>query len=715
VSEAGDTWDQDHCRHGAGRGGAVELPAWLRVPTVVLVIGLAAFGTVGTALAVAGDFRPVVVWPAGAAVTVLLAGLVLWPGGGGDADSRNDAVPYERDGDSSRAPGWWRSPGAASVVALAVIVAVTVVNAALAAEHVETDRDPGVYNTTARWLAEHDSLLIDGASGPFADAPDLSVATPGHWLRDDGRYYVQFAHGLPVVQAMAWWLGGDGAMLRANALLGLVALLAFHALCRRLLRPWWAVVATTALGVSLVQTHFTRDAFSEIPTQALLWGGLWLLLAGLDRRRLPVLFTAGAVLGATVVMRIDSPALLVGVAAYLVVVAAMQEQRGSRSVPVVAAVVLGAALPALVGYIDVTHRSPAYYTSNRTEVLALWAVVGASLLLALTARAWTGSVMRAGSTLAEHRARLASVGAGGVVAGALLLWFVRPALGSSSDAPNDFYAQLQAGEGLAVDPAARYWHQSFTWFAWYLGPAAVALAVAGLALMVYRWVLGRQLDLLAVGLAVVPVGLLYLQEARIHGDHIWVMRRFLPAVVPFVVLAAVYATQELARLRPSQTPWMGPAAAAVAALVLLAAPLSTQAPVLRDSPQNGFLAVIDDTCEVLGPDAAVLVVGEAELAAHLPAALRSFCGAAVAHTSAAITADRVEDLAAGWAAEGRPMFVVAATPTALDAISPSVGTIAYFAHQSESLLELTLRRRPERLLTDQIQIAVAPVTVRARS
>ena len=699
MSGAGFSGAWDH--PGVGQGGIVELPAWLRVPTVVAVTGLAAFATVGTALAVAGAFRPAVVWPAGAALTVVLVACVLWRPAGDDS---------ARHG---RAGRWWRSPGAACAAVVVIVVAITVVNVALAAEHVETDRDPGVYNTTARWLAEHDSLLIDGASGPIAGAPDLSVATPGYFLRDDGRFYVQLAHGLPVVQAMAWWLGGDSAMLRANAPIGLVALLAFHALCRRFLRPWWAVVATTALGVSLVQTHFTRDASSELPTQALLWGGLWLLLAGFDRRRLPVLFTAGFVLGATVVMRIDSPALLVGVAAYLVVAAAMSEHRGRRSLPVVAVVVAGAAAPALVGYIDVSGRSPAYYTSNRTEVLALWAVVGACLLVALTARAWTGPVLRAIRPLAGRagrQARLASIGAGAVIAGALLLWFVRPALGSSSDTPNDFYAQLQAAEGLAVDPAARYWHQSFTWFGWYLGPAAVALAVAGLAIMVYRWVLARQLDLLAVGLTVVPIGLLYLQEGRIHGDHIWVMRRFLPAVVPFVVFAAVYASQELARLRTATAPWLGRALAVVAAVVLVAAPLSTQAGVWRDSRQNGFLAVIDDVCEVLGPDAAVLIVGEGDLAAHLPAALRSFCGAAVAH-AAAVAPGRVEELAAGWGAEGRPMFVMAATPTALDAISPSVGTAAYFAHRSDSLLELTLRRRPERLLPDQIQIAVAPVAV----
>ena len=190
--------------------GAV--PRWFaRILVVVLAVVLG-FGAVGLVLAMLGWCRPVVVFPLGALAAAALARLG-WHTGPGD-----------------------RSPAARTwtVLAVLVIAATTAVNAANAGEHVVVNRDPGVYLVTGRWVAEHGSLVVAAAEGPFATADDLVFQSPGTYDEGGGHLQFQFSHLVPVLLAEAHWVGGDGLARQVPVVLGAAALLASYALAARL-------------------------------------------------------------------------------------------------------------------------------------------------------------------------------------------------------------------------------------------------------------------------------------------------------------------------------------------------------------------------------------------------------------------------------------------------------------------------------------------------
>jgi len=180
---------------------------------VVLVSGLSLVVGVlvpGTLLAVVGWFRPVVVVPAAVGTSAVLFRWLL---------RRPVAVEHLSP---------LRTRAAVAVLVFAACWAAF--HGARPSHHVLTDRDPAVYATTGRWLAREGTLVVEGRTGPFADA-DLGVATQGFTdVTDDGDLRPQFLHGWPVLLAVGQWVGGDRLMFRMPALIGGLALVALYAL-----------------------------------------------------------------------------------------------------------------------------------------------------------------------------------------------------------------------------------------------------------------------------------------------------------------------------------------------------------------------------------------------------------------------------------------------------------------------------------------------------
>src|SRR4051794_34634955 len=266
-----------------------SLPAWLDWATRVAVCLVAGLLVTGMPLAMAGAYRP----GAGIPLAVLAAAGLLWlarPAPGG---------VRARSGD--------RAILLPALGAVAVAIASAVVNAHFSAQHVVADRDPGIYLWFGRWISHHGSLFLDNPRqffpsvkhGVLAQCPVTCRGAPGD------RLYVQFLHGLPVTLGAAGWLGGAGAITKANAVLGGFSLLAFYALGTRMMRPLFALLASAALAVSVPQAYFARDTYSEILAQLLLLGGLWLLWEARSLRSSRVAAVAGLALGLTWTVRLD--------------------------------------------------------------------------------------------------------------------------------------------------------------------------------------------------------------------------------------------------------------------------------------------------------------------------------------------------------------------------------------------------------------------------
>jgi hypothetical protein len=188
------------------------------------------------------------------------------------------------------------------------------------------------------------------------------------------------------------------------------------------------------------------------------------------------------------------------------------------------------------------------------------------------------------------------------------------------------------------------------------------------------------------------------------------MRRFVPIVIPALVLFAVVVIERVAfRARP-----FGPLAAAAFGAALLAWPLSATVPVRDERTQPGMLAAVTTTCRALGDKAAVVVLpGTSQLYRQVPQVLRGFCSVPVAIRTDALDASAIETLARKWRADGRVLRVFADSPARITELFPHARTRTVATPSNDQLLEPTLDRPPRDYMTrvDAFVIATVPLGV----
>ena len=197
------------------------------------------------------------------------------------------------------------APGATSRNAHVVSAAAVVFAGAMslwgirhASQHVLINRDGGAYTNAGRWIALHGTLRVAAAVGPFARQPGLTFGSFAMYPNKSGTLSFQFAHLLPALLAEAHDLGGDRLMFAATPIIGGAALLAFFVAAWRLLRnPFVALAAVVSFAFLLPEISFSRDSYSEIPMQVLLFTALWILADLGTFRRPRIALVAGLVLG----------------------------------------------------------------------------------------------------------------------------------------------------------------------------------------------------------------------------------------------------------------------------------------------------------------------------------------------------------------------------------------------------------------------------------
>ena len=654
---------------------------------VALIIGsalvLLATVVAGLIAALAGWMVPIAVAALGVALA-LLFGLLFLVGG-------------------ERVLIRWRTP-IAVLAAGGVIVAFTVLGVRFAAEHLLTDRDPGVYVTTARWLASRGTLLVEGAIGGFANVPGIDGVSQGHYGgRTDGLVYTQFQHGLAVAMAVARWIGGDWLMLKSLGLFSGAALAAFYAFARIVLRPWWAAAATAGLAVNLVFLHFGRDAYSESLFMIFLFSGLWLL----DRARRLEQWTgsllAGLMLGGTALVRIDAWLALSGIVAFLFVDVwtARQGWRG-RVRAVALPVGAGMLITGGLGIVDLMIASPEYLRDLMPNVYRAVAimglVVGIGLLLSVTLRPWTwGNAPES----EMRRKRLGNGAAILILAGSAFLFFVRPLLFvERSDAMVDVIEYYQRLQDLALDGTRRYWEMSMHWLSWYLGIGGLAVGVGGWAWATREGFMGRMKRLVPFLLAFSTVTIAFLWRPANTPDHLWMMRRFLTLTIPGLVLFCFVLAQHLVpviRNRWNRT--VSVSVATVMTAVVLVPPAIFTAPLVDSTTQVGMYGTTRDVCAALGDDAAVLVVSKRLRSVYEPA-LRSFCELPVSGAAELPSAETMVEVSTSWAQAGRELFV-ASMPSESCSVDPIFGTYIWYPEP-----ERTLTRRPSAEVSSRFGIAL---------
>jgi hypothetical protein len=150
--------------------------------------------------------------------------------------------------------------------------------------------------------------------------------------------------------------------------------------------------------------------------------------------------------------------------------------------------------------------------------------------------------------------------AGALLAAAVLIAFaIRPYVqtvhGHPATATADFIATLQRQQGLRTDPTRTYAEQSLYWVIWYIGLPTVLLGGFGIvlltrhclrALLTWRDPDGR-LRMWALPLAILCAGsAAVLWRPDIVPDQPWASRRLVVAVLPVLIIAALWAASWLA-------------------------------------------------------------------------------------------------------------------------------------------------------------------------
>lgn len=447
-------------------------------------------------------------------------------------------------------PGRQQRAAIGAVLALGLMVVWLWLNRQHLSDYVVLSRDPGIYTLRGLWLVNHSTPLIDmtkeavDAGGlPGVGLSSLAFPNIGTTL------YPQSSALLPGLLAVVGWFLDVRGVTAANLLIGSLALLAVYGFARRLMGPLWALLPMAALAISMPMVAFSRGPYSEPVALVSTFGGLTMLWIGWQTGRHLHFFTAGLLIGVGSLARIDGGVTLVGVLAGFAVVTLAARSREIRIKAAIAgtAWALGAGALNALSLIDGKLNSPIYQASEWHgifplligTVLAYIFVVGVAFLPLAPLRRLLG--------VDSRRVSRWVLGLGLVVGAVMIsrpLWWTA----QSNTLLSPALAAMQKGLGLPVNGDRTYSESSVNWMAMYLTWPLVVMAAIGGAMLLARSVQRRDPRLIGFVLTIGTVSALYLNQVAIFPDQIWAMRRFIPVVLPGLIIASVYPLTRLPKL-----------------------------------------------------------------------------------------------------------------------------------------------------------------------
>jgi hypothetical protein len=676
--------------------------------TVLPALLLSAWLLAALPLLLAGWFRPI---PALLTLPVVAgAALVGWRALDGSplAAGRRGDVP------------WWTTGGIIAIAAGSAIV-----NGVLHSEQLILRRDAASYAQIGHWLAGHGRLPIPVQLGAFGGTHDGLAVGSGAFYADGGSAIPQFMSGLPMTLAGAEWLVGWRGALWLPAVFGGLALLAFGGLAARLIGARWAVPATLVVAVALPIWHSSRSTLSEPLALLLLMAGFCLLadaigmaadpdrrsaaapaagIAGRWRAADPAVLAAllgGLLIGSCTLVRVDALrelTLLVPVLGWLWL------KRRVLVRPLSAGLLIGLAF----GVIDGWVLSKPYIIETAGSLVPLAALLvvlcagTVAAVVLIRRRSWTPSP------------RLGWIAAAATVVGGVL-FVVRPLLQTAhGSGPHSsvtaFVSELQRQLGLPVDGTRSYAEFSLHWVAWWLGWPAVLLGIAGAAILVRRVLAGRDeawIPVLAVGLGTIA---LTLWRPGITPDHPWADRRFVPLVLPVLVLFATFAVAVLTRQRWFGTrvsPVGGPGRALVGTVGMAAILVPTMLaalPLLGERTEGGSIAAIEGLCASLRPGDAVLLTDNRARTEWGPS-IRGECGLPAVGVRLPTNPAALTGLTERIRASGRTPVLLAAQTSQL--LIDSGFTPEPVVDVVIDVDQRTLVNRPDRTVPERFQVWMA--------
>jgi hypothetical protein len=421
--------------------------------------------------------------------------------------------------------------------------------------YASADKDPGIYVSHAFAIArEGDVSIPDPVLARNLD-PFMVMGSrfPGIWLDPDDASVVtpQFYHLYPAMLATAHDLVGSRGVFHLTPVLAGLSVCLLVLAVRRAANTTTGVVFGALLVTSMIQVWQAKYPSTEVVAQLLLAGVLLGGVLAIERRWAGGALAAGLLLGIGFLARPDG-FLYILLAAAIVGVAVAADRFDRRSVMLGAGLALSFPYAAVNAYLLRTRYSESTDVPNLVLlVAAAAALVGGGFLVrravAVLARRRGGAERNDGAVLASSgllglvdRRRLplgllVSVTTG---LGLLVLWNRERLFGTDY-----MYSHFSGTVVPSLDEL------NIKWLSWFITMRGLVVMWLGVVVVMFTRVRA------SLYLLLVPVALLlplYLWNARISMRLMWWVRRFVPAVLPGIILliAVAIAWALLHRFRP---------------------------------------------------------------------------------------------------------------------------------------------------------------------
>jgi hypothetical protein len=468
--------------------------------------------------------------------------------------------------------------------------------------------DPGVYIHTAAAVANGGSLQIDAQD--FTQMPKetkraLSREIPGGWLNPylgmyllpNGKLSPQFMHLYPSLMAVAYSIFGVWGALAVNPLLNVLAIGMLYWFASKIVGYKWALVSVLLLTLNPAQIWQAKFSTAEMLTQVLLLGAFGTLIEFTARPpRLMPAALSGAFLGMAFLARYD--VVLVIVPMVLLLVALRYESEYQHSIATFLIILTFFGVQA---WAHITYIAPCYTPLSYLVFPLLLSSITLTIVLLFVSRSlfWQKAAI-----FIENKTHILQCILSCTLIGFLIFaWYIRPHLivdGRILQTMSSCFFNIGVPQYISSMGGANAWN--IYYLTSIFGVYPLLLGCVGIVIQIWR--------IHEKGIAIWLIASVFTMTilvTNVFHDHfmMWVSRRFIPVVIPLVVIGITITAREIVRrfLPARQTLGLFLSAGVLMAVAFTALPNSLVMASSRDWP--GLCSWYEHLLKMIPKDAIV--------------------------------------------------------------------------------------------------------------
>lgn len=528
-------------------------------------------------------------------------------------------------------------------------------------EYILGGRDPGVYINTGIYLAHTGSLIIQDKllEGMEASQQELfyrpayyNYAKYPGFFGEGSTILPQFLPLFSVWVAIFYLTLGLKGALGVSVFFGILGISGVYLAGRQIFHPFVGLLSAFLLTINTIQIWYMRYPSPEVLLQFLIFAGIYTY----ERYRREINGWLGMVsavaLGLTLLVKPLAFLLLIPIGLYVY-------GKTSLNYTSLDGYFIFPFMLCLFHAVLHIYWFNSYYMLGHLERLQANKLL-ISLLITLGILSWLSLqwsphlrnlIFQKIPLFSRLRIPLSIL----LITLSLYAYFIRPQLAQEVYHPE----MARLDRDYAMD--------SLVHLGWYLSPVAIFLGVLGTCLFIYN-----RLD--RVNLFFLLIGLIFsfsvLKGTEDAWDHFWIMRRFVPVVIPTFLLFTAYTLWHLFKFCPttpngiSQLPrWIFFAVL----IFLLTYSLGVAKPILTHQEYSGIIRQMDQIAKVF-PDRAVVVMDNFDITIRIAPPLEYIYQkkALVLYQNTLESYQKFIQLAHRWMQEGQEVYFVTPLPQGLE-------------------------------------------------